>query len=68
MEPTVGDIKWSEVHACFERQHESLLENDPDAAQEIAIIRTVLIKMKQLAKESLPAIEMARPGEVSRQS
>jgi hypothetical protein len=38
MEPTVCETKWSGVHVSFERQHDSLLENNPDAVQEIGII------------------------------
>jgi hypothetical protein len=34
MEPAVCEIKCSGVHASFERQHGSLLKNNPDAAQE----------------------------------
>jgi hypothetical protein len=45
MEPTVCETKWSGVHMSIERQHDSLLENNPDAAKEIEIIRTTLIKI-----------------------
>jgi hypothetical protein len=55
MEPTACEVKWSEVHASFERQHDSLLENHPDAEQEISIIRKALIKIRQLVKAS-PAV------------
>jgi hypothetical protein len=55
MEPTACEMKWSEVHASCERQHDCLLENHPDAEQEIAIIRKALIKIRQLAKAS-PAV------------
>jgi hypothetical protein len=48
MEPTVCETKWSEVHASFEPQHGSLLKNNPDAALEIELIRTILIKIKNL--------------------
>jgi hypothetical protein len=56
MEPTACEIKWSEVHASFERQHDSLLENHPDAEQEISIIRKALIKISQHVMAS-PAIK-----------
>jgi hypothetical protein len=46
--PTVWETKWSEVHASFERQHDSLQKKKPDATQEIEIIRTIPIKIKQL--------------------
>jgi hypothetical protein len=35
MEPIVCETKWSEVHASFKRKHDSLLKNNPAAAQEI---------------------------------
>jgi hypothetical protein len=41
-----GLSKWSEVHASLEKQHDSLLKNHPDAAWEIEITRTALIKIR----------------------
>jgi hypothetical protein len=40
------------VHASFERQHGSLLKNNLVAAQDIEIIRTTLIKIKQFVHTS----------------
>jgi hypothetical protein len=42
------EIKWSGVHESFERQHDSLLENKPYATQETGIIRSTLIRIKEL--------------------
>jgi hypothetical protein len=40
------------MHAYFERQHDSLPENNLDAAQAIVIIRSTLIKIKELVQTS----------------
>jgi hypothetical protein len=52
MEPSICEVKWSEVHASFERQHDTLLEKYPDASQEIGNIHKALIKIRQLVKKS----------------
>jgi hypothetical protein len=52
MEPSICEVKWSEVHASFERKHDTLLEKYPGAAQEVGNIRAALIKIRQLVKES----------------
>jgi hypothetical protein len=38
MGPTFCETKWSGVHASFERQHDSVIKNIPDAAEEVEII------------------------------
>jgi hypothetical protein len=53
MESITCEVKWNELHASFERQHDPLLENHPDVAPEIAEIRATLIKIWQLVKEFL---------------
>jgi hypothetical protein len=52
MEPTGCETKWSGVHESFERQQDSLLEVNPDAAQEIIITRSTLIKIEELVQTS----------------
>jgi hypothetical protein len=47
---SLSEIKWSGMLSSFERQHDSLLENNPDATQEIGIIRSTLIKIKELVR------------------
>jgi hypothetical protein len=38
MEPSICEVKWSEVHASFEKQIDTLLENHPDAGQETSVL------------------------------
>jgi hypothetical protein len=47
MEPSICEVKWSEVDEYFERQHDTLLENNPCAPQEIGNILATVIKISK---------------------
>jgi hypothetical protein len=46
--PTQCKTRWREVFASFNKQHETLIANNPDAPEEINLIRTGLGKVGSL--------------------
>jgi hypothetical protein len=46
--PTQCETRWKAVLASFDKQHETLIANNPDATEEINLIRTGLVKLGQL--------------------
>jgi hypothetical protein len=52
VEPTQCETRWTAVLASFDIQYEALIVNNPDATEEINLIRTGLIKIGQLIQTS----------------
>jgi hypothetical protein len=50
--PTQCETRWSEVLASLDKQHETLIANNPEETEEINFIRTGLIKVGQLIQAS----------------
>jgi hypothetical protein len=50
--PTKCKTWWTEIQASFERHHDALITGHPDAQEEIRLVRTVLIKICQLVRNS----------------
>jgi hypothetical protein len=50
--PTQCETRWRAVLASFDKQHEALIANNPDATKEINLIRTGFIKIWQLIQTS----------------
>jgi hypothetical protein len=46
--PTQCETRWRAVLVSFDKQHETLIPNNPDATEEIIIIRTGIVKIGQL--------------------
>jgi hypothetical protein len=52
--PTQCETRWRLVLASFDKQHETLITNNPDATEEINFVRTELVKIGQLIQTSPP--------------
>jgi hypothetical protein len=52
--PTQCETRWRLVLASFDKQHETLITNNPDATEEINLVRTELVKIGQLLQTSPP--------------
>jgi hypothetical protein len=50
--PTQCETRWRALIASFDKQHETLIANNPDAMEEINLIWTGLIKIGQLIQTS----------------
>jgi hypothetical protein len=50
--PTQCETRWRAVLASFDKQYETLVANNPDATKEINLIRTGILKIGQLIKNS----------------
>jgi hypothetical protein len=50
--PTQCQTRWRAVLASFDKQYETLIANNPDATEEINLIRTGLKKIGQLLQTS----------------
>jgi hypothetical protein len=50
--PTQCEAQWRAVLASFDKQHATLISNNPDAAEEINLIWTGLVKIGQLIQAS----------------
>jgi hypothetical protein len=46
--PTQCETRWRLVLASFDKQHKTLITNNPDATEEINFVWTELIKIGQL--------------------
>jgi hypothetical protein len=52
--PTVCETRWREILNCFENKHDDLLAGQPDCQEEIGVVRTAIIKIRQLIHTSPP--------------
>jgi hypothetical protein len=50
--PTQCETRWRAVLASFDKQYETLIAKNPDATKKINLIRTGLIKIRQLIQTS----------------
>jgi hypothetical protein len=50
--PTQCEARWCSVLASFDKEHENLIKNNPDATKEINLVRTVLVEIDQLLQTS----------------
>jgi hypothetical protein len=50
--PTQCEARWRAVLVSFDEQHTTLLSNNPDATEEITLIRTGLVTIGQLIQNS----------------
>jgi hypothetical protein len=48
VEPTQCEARWRSVLTSFDKEHENLIKNNPDATKEINLVRTGLVKIGQL--------------------
>jgi hypothetical protein len=55
--PTQCETRWRLVLASFDKQHETLITNNPDATEEINFVRTKVVKIRQLIQTSPPQNE-----------
>jgi hypothetical protein len=46
------ETRWRAVLVSFDKQHKTLIANNPDATEEINLIRTGLVKRRQLIQTS----------------
>jgi hypothetical protein len=51
--PTQCKARWRAVFASVDKQHETLISNNPDATEEMNLIRTRLVKIGPLIQISL---------------
>jgi hypothetical protein len=49
---TQGETGWRAVLDSFDKEHETLIANNPDATEEMNLIRTGLVKIWQLLQTS----------------
>jgi hypothetical protein len=50
--PTQWETQWRVVLASFDKQHETLIDNNPGTTEKINLIRTELVKIGQLFQTS----------------